>query len=57
MALGSSSIEQARISLSTIRANCELAESSNKDFINLFNDPNFQKFVNRFDDGRRKRRK
>ena len=52
MALGRSSIEQARTSLSTIRANCELAESSNKDFINLFNDPNFQKFVKETNKGK-----
>ncbi len=52
MALGRSSIEQARTSLAAIRANCDMAEQSNKDFISLFNDPNFQKFVNETNKGK-----
>ena len=52
MALGRSSIEQARAALATIRANCEAAAQSNTDFINLFNDPNFQKFVSETNKGK-----
>jgi len=52
MALGKSSIEQARVSLGTIRANCDLAETSNKEFITLFNDANFQKFVRETNKGK-----
>ena len=52
MALGRSSIEQARTSLAAIRTNCDMAAQSNTDFINLFNDPNFQKFVSETNKGK-----
>jgi hypothetical protein len=52
MALGKSSIELARTSLAAIRTNCDMAEQSNKDFITLFNDPNFQKFVSETNKGK-----
>ena len=52
MALGRTSIESARASLGTIRSNCNLAVESNKDFIFLYNDPNFQKFVKETNKGK-----
>jgi hypothetical protein len=45
MALGKTAIQNANDSLNNIRKNLDAASKSNKDFINLFSDANFQKFV------------
>ena len=45
MALGNSGIAAARQELSTVGAKVVAARSSNQNFIKLYNDQNFQKFV------------
>ena len=52
MALGANAIQNARDSLNVIRKNLDAASTSNKDFMNLFNDANFQKFVRETNKGK-----
>ncbi len=52
MALGKSNIENARNSLGVIASKTEDARNSNKAFLDLFNDANFQKFVSETNKGK-----
>ena len=45
MALGNSAIQNAREALNTIKLSVDNADLSNKDFVKLFEDANFQTFV------------
>jgi hypothetical protein len=52
MALGTTAIQNARDSLNVIKKNLDAASTSNREFINLFNDANFQKFVKETNKGK-----
>ena len=52
MALGTTAIQNARDSLNVIKKNLDAASTSNREFINLFNDANFQKFVRETNKGK-----
>ncbi len=52
MALGTTAIQNARDSLNVIKKNLDSASTSNREFINLFNDANFQKFVRETNKGK-----
>ena len=52
MALGKTAIQNARDSLNVIKKNLDSASTSNREFINLFNDANFQKFVRETNKGK-----
>ncbi len=52
MALGTTAIQNARDSLNVIKKNLDSASTSNREFINLFNDANFQKFVKETNKGK-----
>lgn len=51
MALGKTGVETARYHLSSMSKNVIEAEKSNAEFIKLFKDDNFQKFVNETNKG------
>jgi len=52
MALGTTAIQNARDSLNIIKKNLDAASTSNREFISLFNDANFQKFVQETNKGK-----
>lgn len=52
MALGTTAIQNARDSLNIIKNNLDAASTSNREFISLFNDANFQKFVQETNKGK-----
>ncbi len=52
MALGATAIQNARDSLNVIKKNLDAASTSNREFISLFNDANFQKFVQETNKGK-----
>ena len=52
MALGATAIQNARDSLNIIKKNLDAASTSNREFISLFNDANFQKFVQETNKGK-----